>query len=56
MNNTCFIFLIRGDHVLGLAAHLAAGILALALLTGAAPAKSRADAQAAPSGIVIAQR
>lgn len=40
MNNTCFIFLIRRDHVLGLAAHLAAGILALVLLTGAARTKA----------------
>lgn len=34
MNNTYFIFLIRRDHVLQLTAHLAAGILALVLLTG----------------------
>lgn len=36
MNNTSLIFLIRRDSVLGLAAHLAAGILALVMLTGAA--------------------
>ena len=46
MNNTCFIFLIRRDHVLGLTAHLAAGILALLLLTGAARSRTHAVPQA----------
>ena len=36
MNNTCLLFLNRRDPILGLTAHLAAGILALILLTGAA--------------------
>jgi hypothetical protein len=56
MNNTSFIFLIRRDPVLGLAAHLAAGILALVLLTGAAPVKTRSVSAAGSSVTVIAQR
>jgi hypothetical protein len=41
MNNPDFISLIRSDHVIGLGAHLVAGILALVLLTGAARAENR---------------
>src|SRR5262245_5782663 len=56
MNNTCFIFLIRRDHVLELTAHLAAGILALVLLTGASSAGSRAAAQPAATTTAVAGR
>jgi hypothetical protein len=44
MNSPYFILLIRRDHVLGLGAHLAAGIIALLLLTGAARTSSHDSA------------
>ncbi len=56
MNNASSIFLIRRDHVLGLAAHLAAGILALVLLTGAARAKNHTICQSATTSSVLVSR
>jgi hypothetical protein len=56
MNNTCFIFLIRRDHVLGLGAHLAAGILALVLLTGAARTKQPAVSHPTVAVSTLVQR
>jgi hypothetical protein len=55
MNNTCFIFLVRRDHVLALAAHLAVGILALVLVTVAARADTSA-ASGAPVATLVAGR
>jgi hypothetical protein len=54
MNSPYLLFLNRRDPIVGLAAHLAAGILALVLLTGAARAGSHAASPvaAAPSAIV----
>jgi hypothetical protein len=52
MNNPYFIFLIRRDHVLGLTVHLAAGILALVLLTGIARAENPAASPRAASSVV----
>jgi hypothetical protein len=43
--NSFLTFLVRGDHSLQLAAHLAAGILSLLLLSGAA----RPDSAAGPA-------
>ena len=55
MNNANCIFLIRCDHVLGLAAHITAGILALALLTGAARVGSHATGQTAGPAVTVAR-
>jgi hypothetical protein len=52
MNNPYFIFLIRRDHVLGLTVHLAAGILALVLLTGVARAENPTVSTRAASSAV----
>jgi hypothetical protein len=52
MNNPYFIFLIRRDHVLGLTVHLAAGILALVLLTGIARAENPAVSHPSVSSAV----
>jgi hypothetical protein len=56
MNSPYFIFLIRVDHVLGLAVHLAAGILALMLLTGAAGAGNHAATATTTPPAVVAGR
>lgn len=44
MNSPYLLFLNRRDPIVGLAAHLAAGILALVLLTGAARASAHTAA------------
>lgn len=56
MNNSGLLFLIRRDATRGLAAHLAAGILALVLLTGAARTSSRTVAHTATASSVVAHR
>jgi hypothetical protein len=51
--NSFLTHLVRADHSLQLAAHLAAGILCLLLLSGAAqPAKPSAPIQAKPTAAV----
>jgi hypothetical protein len=56
MNNSSCIFLIRCDHAVGLACHLAAGILALVLLTGATSSKGRSVLGAKMTSSAVAQR
>lgn len=56
MNNTCLLFLNRRDPILGLSAHLAAGILALVLLTGAARTKTHTVSHPATASSVVAHR
>jgi hypothetical protein len=52
--NSFLTYLVRGDHTLQLAAHLAAGILSLLLLSGAArpdPATPTTSASTAPTAL-----
>lgn len=55
--NSFLTYLVRGDHCLQLAAHLAAGILSLILLSGAArpsPDTATADARTVAPTLVVA--
>jgi hypothetical protein len=56
VNNSHLIFLVRSNSVLGLGAHLAAGILALILLAGAARGENRTVSHVATASSVTVGR